>query len=147
MAGVKGKLELQLVSVCILYLLVLLGTTHGASVIASAPGANNNGTTVSSDSEVPYDPSGTNGTTGTTGDFTKETTAGGHNDERYPIVVTDFERVENPFIISLWIFCACLGKIGELELLSLLFSPLIICLCSDIILFDFYFYLEDMFLP
>lgn len=32
--------------------------------------------------------------------------------ERYPIVVIDFVRVQTPFIIGLWIFCACLGKIG-----------------------------------
>ena len=38
---------------------------------------------------------------------------GEENVERYPVVDPDFERVEDPFIISLWIFCACLGKIGE----------------------------------
>ncbi|XP_069950439.1 probable Na(+)/H(+) antiporter nhx-9 isoform X2 [Cherax quadricarinatus] len=32
--------------------------------------------------------------------------------ERYPVAVIDFERVQTPFIIGLWIFCACLGKIG-----------------------------------
>ncbi|XP_064081390.1 sodium/hydrogen exchanger 3-like isoform X2 [Macrobrachium nipponense] len=39
---------------------------------------------------------------------------GGHGDpnKRYPVAVIDFERVQTPFIISLWIFCACLGKIG-----------------------------------
>ncbi|XP_066960188.1 Na(+)/H(+) exchanger beta-like isoform X4 [Macrobrachium rosenbergii] len=38
----------------------------------------------------------------------------GHGDpnKRYPVAVIDFERVQTPFIISLWIFCACLGKIG-----------------------------------
>ena len=40
-------------------------------------------------------------------------TGGGEHMERYPVVVVDFERVEDPFIISLWIFCACLGKIGK----------------------------------
>lgn len=33
--------------------------------------------------------------------------------DRFPVIVEDFARVETPFIISLWIFCACLGKIGE----------------------------------
>lgn len=33
--------------------------------------------------------------------------------ERYPVVVVDFERVQTPFIIGLWIFLACLGKIGK----------------------------------
>nr|XP_045615882.1 sodium/hydrogen exchanger 3-like isoform X2 [Procambarus clarkii] len=39
---------------------------------------------------------------------------GGHGsgNERYPVAVQDFARVQTPFIISLWIFCACLGKIG-----------------------------------
>ncbi|XP_045107758.1 Na(+)/H(+) exchanger protein 2-like isoform X1 [Portunus trituberculatus] len=37
---------------------------------------------------------------------------GGHGIERYPVAVIDFERVQNPFIIGLWIFLACLGKIG-----------------------------------
>lgn len=39
---------------------------------------------------------------------------GGHEEklERYPVAVIDFERVQTPFIIGLWIFCACLGKIG-----------------------------------
>lgn len=39
---------------------------------------------------------------------------GGHGGklERYPVAVIDFERVQTPFIIGLWIFCACLGKIG-----------------------------------
>lgn len=32
--------------------------------------------------------------------------------ERYPVAVIDFERVQTPFIIGLWIFLACLGKIG-----------------------------------
>uniref|UniRef100_A0A6A7FMG4 Sodium/hydrogen exchanger n=3 Tax=Hirondellea gigas TaxID=1518452 RepID=A0A6A7FMG4_9CRUS len=35
-----------------------------------------------------------------------------HHMERFPVIVQDFGRVETPFIISLWIFCACLGKIG-----------------------------------
>lgn len=33
--------------------------------------------------------------------------------ERYPVAVIDFERVQTPFIIGLWIFCASLGKIGK----------------------------------
>ncbi|XP_063844819.1 Na(+)/H(+) exchanger protein 2-like isoform X3 [Scylla paramamosain] len=37
---------------------------------------------------------------------------GGHGIERYPVAVIDFERVQTPFIIGLWIFLACLGKIG-----------------------------------
>lgn len=40
--------------------------------------------------------------------------AGGPRMERYPVAVIDFERVQTPFIIGLWIFLACLGKIGKL---------------------------------
>lgn len=53
--------------------------------------------------------------------FSDGSEGGGHggeggdgSDERYPLAVIDFERVQTPFIIGLWIFCACLGKIGEL---------------------------------
>ncbi|KAK3859548.1 hypothetical protein Pcinc_034345 [Petrolisthes cinctipes] len=34
------------------------------------------------------------------------------SNERYPLAVIDFARVQTPFIIGLWIFCACLGKIA-----------------------------------
>ncbi|RZC42332.1 hypothetical protein BDFB_006930 [Asbolus verrucosus] len=33
--------------------------------------------------------------------------------ERYPVVSVSFQRVQTPFIIGLWIFCASLAKIGE----------------------------------
>lgn len=33
--------------------------------------------------------------------------------ERYPVISVSFHRVETPFIIGLWIFCASLAKIGE----------------------------------
>jgi hypothetical protein len=36
----------------------------------------------------------------------------GHS-ERYPVVVVEYTRVETPFIIGVWIFCASLAKIGE----------------------------------
>lgn len=36
----------------------------------------------------------------------------GHS-ERYPVVSVEFTRVETPFIIGVWIFCASLAKIGE----------------------------------
>ncbi|CAG9761670.1 unnamed protein product [Ceutorhynchus assimilis] len=32
--------------------------------------------------------------------------------ERYPVISVSFHRVETPFIIALWIFCASLAKIG-----------------------------------
>lgn len=35
----------------------------------------------------------------------------GHS-ERYPVVSVEFTRVETPFIIGVWIFCASLAKIG-----------------------------------
>ena len=38
-------------------------------------------------------------------------TGGGH--EGIHVFTADFSRVEIPFIISLWIFCASLAKIGE----------------------------------
>lgn len=38
--------------------------------------------------------------------------AHGGNNQRYHVAVVDFERVQTPFIIGLWIFLACLGKIG-----------------------------------
>lgn len=42
--------------------------------------------------------------------------AGGHVEEEHGIKVVkvDFEEVETPFIIALWIFCASLAKIGKL---------------------------------
>lgn len=33
--------------------------------------------------------------------------------ERYKIMTFDFTRVETPFLIGLWIFCASLAKIGK----------------------------------
>lgn len=35
------------------------------------------------------------------------------NSERYPLVVFDFERVELPFVICLWVLIASLAKIGR----------------------------------
>lgn len=42
-------------------------------------------------------------------------TAGGHGGahEGIHVFTADFARVEIPFIISLWIFCASLAKIGS----------------------------------
>lgn len=34
--------------------------------------------------------------------------------KRYPVAAVEFHRVETPFIIGLWIFCASLAKIGKL---------------------------------
>ncbi|CAL4060124.1 unnamed protein product, partial [Meganyctiphanes norvegica] len=34
------------------------------------------------------------------------------NGQRMHVFIVDFERVQTPFIIGLWIFLACLGKIG-----------------------------------
>lgn len=51
--------------------------------------------------------------TGQAPTVSKESTGeGGGGHERYPVAVLDFVRVQTPFIIGLWIFCACLGKIG-----------------------------------
>lgn len=36
-------------------------------------------------------------------------------DKRYPVMQVSFYRVETPFIIGLWIFCASLAKIGKLN--------------------------------
>lgn len=36
-----------------------------------------------------------------------------HEVERYQIASISFHRVETPFIIGLWIFCASLAKIGK----------------------------------
>lgn len=33
--------------------------------------------------------------------------------KRYDVASVSFQRVETPFIIGLWIFCASLAKIGE----------------------------------
>lgn len=33
--------------------------------------------------------------------------------KRYEVMKVEFHRVETPFIIGLWIFCASLSKIGE----------------------------------
>lgn len=35
--------------------------------------------------------------------------------KRYPMASVSFHRVETPFIIGLWIFCASLAKIGKLN--------------------------------
>lgn len=43
---------------------------------------------------------------------------GGHHGEEHHgihIFVEEFSRVEIPFIIALWIFCASLAKIGEIS--------------------------------
>lgn len=40
--------------------------------------------------------------------------------KRYPIFVVEFHRVETPFIIGLWIFCASLAKIGKFIYISLI---------------------------
>lgn len=44
---------------------------------------------------------------------TAPTTAVAKPVERYKLINVEFERVETPFIIGLWIFCASLAKIGE----------------------------------
>lgn len=48
-------------------------------------------------------------------------------DKRYPVISVSFHRVETPFIIGLWIFCASLAKIGKLTLFAtvLLFFKII----------------------
>lgn len=33
--------------------------------------------------------------------------------KRYPVFNVEFARIETPFIIGLWIFCASLAKIGN----------------------------------
>jgi hypothetical protein len=38
-----------------------------------------------------------------------------HEVHRYPVASVEFARVETPFIIGLWIFCASLAKIGECQ--------------------------------
>jgi len=35
--------------------------------------------------------------------------------ERYPLVVFDFERVELPFVICIWVLIASLAKIGRIS--------------------------------
>ena len=37
----------------------------------------------------------------------------GHSKHEYEVFHVDFERVEIPFIIALWIFVSSLAKIGE----------------------------------
>ncbi|XP_057652161.1 sodium/hydrogen exchanger 3 isoform X2 [Diorhabda carinulata] len=44
--------------------------------------------------------------------FVTEKTADKKEVTRYPIISVSFHRVETPFIIALWIFCASLSKIG-----------------------------------
>lgn len=41
-------------------------------------------------------------------------------DKRYPVISVSFHRVETPFIIGLWIFCASLAKIGKLSIFPIL---------------------------
>ncbi|CAB3367087.1 Hypothetical predicted protein [Cloeon dipterum] len=45
---------------------------------------------------------------------TEEPAGGSHkkDHDRYPVFSVEFARVETPFIIGLWIFCASLAKIG-----------------------------------
>ncbi|XP_065333632.1 sodium/hydrogen exchanger 3 isoform X2 [Cloeon dipterum] len=45
---------------------------------------------------------------------TEEPAGGNHkkDHDRYPVFSVEFARVETPFIIGLWIFCASLAKIG-----------------------------------
>lgn len=38
--------------------------------------------------------------------------------DRYHVIKVSFDRVQTPFIIGLWIFCASLAKIGEFEFFS-----------------------------
>lgn len=38
-----------------------------------------------------------------------------HEVRRYPVASVEFARVETPFIIGLWIFCASLAKIGQCQ--------------------------------
>lgn len=51
-------------------------------------------------------------------EIVKPTVAKNHakskKDKRYPVISVSFHRVETPFIIGLWIFCASLAKIGKL---------------------------------
>lgn len=42
-----------------------------------------------------------------------ETSKPHRQDKRYPVISVSFHRVETPFIIGLWIFCASLAKIGK----------------------------------
>ena len=39
--------------------------------------------------------------------------SGDGDSKRYPVASVEFVRVETPFIIGVWIFCASLAKIGE----------------------------------
>lgn len=52
-------------------------------------------------------------TESTIGIVTASTTIKPKEIERYPVISVSFSRVETPFIIGLWIFCASLAKIGE----------------------------------
>jgi hypothetical protein len=44
-----------------------------------------------------------------------------HEVHRYPVASVEFARVETPFIIGLWIFCASLAKIGQFNQLMCYF--------------------------
>lgn len=37
----------------------------------------------------------------------------GHAVDRFPVVVQDYERLHNPFCVCIWLFLACLAKIGK----------------------------------
>ena len=44
---------------------------------------------------------------------------GGHHDfDRYPVIIIDYKRVQTAFVITGWIFLACIGKIGELHTIT-----------------------------
>lgn len=49
--------------------------------------------------------------------------------ERYPLVVFDFERVELPFVICLWVLIASLAKIGKLA-----FNVKLMSACSVVVI-------------
>lgn len=48
-----------------------------------------------------------------TAEENSEEKGNGTHSERYPLVVFDFERVELPYIICLWVLIASLAKIGK----------------------------------
>jgi hypothetical protein len=51
---------------------------------------------------------------------------GGHSEHGIRIVKIDFENVETPFIIAMWIFCASLAKIGKAKFNNLSFFVLLV---------------------
>jgi len=46
----------------------------------------------------------------------EENVEGAHDKHEYEIFHVEFDRVEVPFIIALWIFVSSLAKIGKLKL-------------------------------